>query len=156
MPTPAKTADSGKKRGRSPKSASPEKKTSSTPLKKRGRPPKPLPNSSLPSPIKRPRGRPPKKEATTAPVSLFDPRLPPPPPPPPPVNNPFYQKFVMEYWQNNYFYNQQATGASAVMNIPGIIGSPMPSVAAAAAANLDGKPVALKTNAGDEVEATSV
>mmetsp|Transcript_20410 Transcript_20410/g.30621 ORF Transcript_20410/g.30621 Transcript_20410/m.30621 type:complete len:150 (+) Transcript_20410:191-640(+) len=149
MPTPAKTADSGKKRGRSPKLASPEKKTSSTPLKKRGRPPKPLPNSSLPSPIKRPRGRPPKKEATKAPVSLFDPRLPPPPPPPPPVNNPFYQKFVMEYWQNNYNYNQQA-----LMNIPGIIGSPMPSVAAAA--NLDGKPAALKTDAGDEVEATSV
>mmetsp|Transcript_28064 Transcript_28064/g.43391 ORF Transcript_28064/g.43391 Transcript_28064/m.43391 type:complete len:155 (+) Transcript_28064:195-659(+) len=154
MPTPAKTADSGKKRGRSPKSASPEKKTSSSPIKKRGRPPKPLPNSSLPSPIKRPRGRPPKKEATTAPVSLFDPRLPPPPPPPPPVNNPFYQKFVMEYWQNNYFYNQQVTGASAVMNIPGIIGSPMPSVAAA---NLDGKgPAALKSDAGDDVESTSV
>ena len=57
----------------------------------------------------------------------------------------------MEYWQNNYNYNQQA-----VMNIPGIIGSPMPSVAASAAANLDGKPAALKTAAGDEVESTSV
>mmetsp|Transcript_28641 Transcript_28641/g.42073 ORF Transcript_28641/g.42073 Transcript_28641/m.42073 type:complete len:151 (-) Transcript_28641:978-1430(-) len=150
MPTPAKTPNS--KRGRSPKSASPAKKTSSPPLKKRDRPPKPLPNSSLPTPIKRPRGRPPKKEATKAPVSLFDPRLPPPPPPPPPVNNPFYQKFVMEYWQNNYNYNQQA-----VMNIPGIMGSPMPSLAAAAAAaNLDGKPAALKNDAGDEVESTSV
>jgi len=39
------------------------------------------------------------------------------------------------------------------MNIPGIIGSPMPSVAAA---NLDGKPAVLKSDAGDEVESTSV
>eukprot|EP00984_Skeletonema_dohrnii_P015693 scaffold6822_cov121-Skeletonema_dohrnii-CCMP3373.AAC.13 len=63
----------------------------------------------------------------------------------------------MEYWENNYFYNQQVTGASAVMNIPGIMGSPMPSLAAAAAAaNLDGKPAALKNDAGDEVESTSV
>ena len=84
-PTVTKTKKAAKKRGR-------------------GRPRKSLPKSPLktssPS-SQKPRGRP-RKEDSNKTISLFDPRLPPPPPPPPPVNNPFYQKFVKEYWEKNY------------------------------------------------------
>ena len=152
MPTPAKTAESGKKRGRPSKSSSAEKKKTSSPDKRK--------KSSSPasSSTKRPRGRPPKTtqvSSSNAPsVSVFDPNLPPPPPPPPPVNNPFYQKFVMEYWQNNYFYNMQS--GAVITNIAGF-GAPLSEELAAAAANLDSKPSAAPAaKASDEVESTSV
>lgn len=164
MPTPAKTPEGGKKRELpSPKSASPEKKAS-LPVKKKGRPTLP-PSAKLST--KHPRVGRPKKE-----VLVYDPKLPPPPPPPPPVNNPFYQKFVMEYWQNNNFVYQRS--GAVMTNIAGF-GSPMlfptsPWIPAASAnSNLEGKPVAAvegksaaaaaaaKSDAvDDKVESTSV
>ena len=126
-----------KKRGRPPKlspSSSSETKTSLSSSGKKKRDDRPLPKSSPSStlPIKRPRGRPPKsKQVSTnsstsgsAPISLFDPRLPPPPPPPPPVNNPFYLNYVKDYWQKHY----------PVMNIPGTA----PTAAAAARTDVGG------------------
>ena len=94
MPSPAKKTP--KKRGRPAKSLPSSSKKSPSPSKKSTA--SPLSSSSPESPTKRPRGRPPKN-TTTINASLFDIGLPPPPPPPPPVNNPFYQKFVREYWE---------------------------------------------------------
>ena len=164
MPSPAKTPAGGTKRGRPPTRINTSLPTLSSPNKKKGRPsksssPKAHKASKSPaSPTKRPRGRPPKSKAVSSntPASFFDLGLPPPPPPPPPVNNPFYQKFVKDYWQNFYIYNHQS---AAVMNIPGIIPSPM---SPAVAENLASKPpppaaaAAAKSDKGDKVESTCV
>mmetsp|Transcript_6947 Transcript_6947/g.10143 ORF Transcript_6947/g.10143 Transcript_6947/m.10143 type:complete len:167 (-) Transcript_6947:203-703(-) len=166
MPTPAnKTSEGSKKRGSPSKSPSPEKKASS-PVKKKSRPTLP-PSSKLST--KRPKVGRPKKE-----VLVYDPKLPPPPPPPPPVNNPFYQRFVMEYWQNNNFVYQRS--GAVMTNIAGF-GSPVlfptfPWIPAASAnLNVEGKPpaaiegepdagvavaAAAKPDADDKVESTSV
>ena len=142
-----------KKRGRPlPKSSSSaEKKASSSPNKQTKK-------SSSPSPTKRPRGRPPKAKVSgsnNAPsVSVFDPNLPPPPPPPPPVDNPFYQKFVKDYWQNNYFINMPP---GAVITTVAGFGAPLPEELAAAAAHLDNSPSAdAKADSDDVVESSSI
>lgn len=142
MPTAAKTPDGGKKRG-SPKSSSPEK-TASLPVQKKSRPT--LPPSPKLSKKRLIVGRPREKKE----VLVYDPKLPPPPPPPPPVNNPFYQKFVFEYWQKNNFVYQRS--GAVMTNIAGF-GSPMlfptytyPWIPAAASASnnwkFEGKPAA--------------
>ncbi len=149
MPTAAKTSEASKKRGSPSKSPSPEKKAS-LPPKKKGRPTLP-PTAKLSTKTV---GRPKEKKE----VLVYDPKLPPPPPPPPPVNNPFYQKFVFEYWQNNNFVYQRS--GAVMTNIAGF-GSPLPFptytypwIPAAASANnknLEGKPAATEEGkaAGD-------
>eukprot|EP00574_Skeletonema_japonicum_P009431 CAMPEP_0201728238 /NCGR_PEP_ID=MMETSP0593-20130828/15263_1 /ASSEMBLY_ACC=CAM_ASM_000672 /TAXON_ID=267983 /ORGANISM="Skeletonema japonicum, Strain CCMP2506" /LENGTH=162 /DNA_ID=CAMNT_0048220289 /DNA_START=33 /DNA_END=521 /DNA_ORIENTATION=- len=162
MPTPAKTPNGGKKRELPSKSASPEK--ASLPVKKRGRPTLP-PSAKLST-----RGRP-RKDVNKKPVLVYDPKLPPPPPPPPPANNPFYQKFVAEYWQNNNFVYQRSgavmtniagfgspmlfptfpwiPASSAKLNLEGISAAAMEDIPAVVAA-------AAKPDADDKVESTSV